>query len=58
MSAPTCPAGVVAKMRVEGFSFYYPGVTARRIAAEDVPAVRASLGPDDRIFVPATPARK
>ena len=39
-------------------SFYYPGVTARRIAAEDVQEVRASLGPDDRIFVPATPARK
>ena len=39
-------------------SFYYPGVTARRIAAEDVQEVRASLGPDDRIFVPVSPARK
>lgn len=33
--------------------YYYPGVSAAPFAYGDLTAVRASLGPNDRIFVPA-----
>lgn len=37
-------------------AFLYPGVSAKRFEIADFTAIQASLGPDDRIFVPGAAA--
>ncbi|MGE3074865.1 MAG: glycosyltransferase family 39 protein [Dehalococcoidia bacterium] len=39
-------------------SFYYPGVAVKRFEATDLAKVEASLGPNDRIFIPSGTPRK
>ena len=57
-NTPTVLAPFEGALLGSSVAFVYPGMSAKRFETADLAAVQASLGPDDRIFVPgAAPGR-